>query len=307
MTKCAFDLVFAFDETVSFGYRESVTVSQIKTYMDMDSHEERLHLMIQQQKINEAKEVGKKKQRELLQSRLKEKLEAAKSGTGVHKDEDSVSLEEQLSKLRSEERSQPAWAAALDDSEPAPVAAMPKRGLSLGKKPAQASELLSAAFGKKPAAALKVEEPPEVINPLLEPVKVAIDETVKAVLLSEGGIRGEVEIVGQFVVTVLDPKAELVAFRLTPMDRAYKVKVHPNLNKAMHSENRLEIRDPARGYPERPCAAAEVAPRYAGRARSAPLPLLLAVRNSRRLHSRGRVRADRGGCTPGCDLPHTRA
>ena len=44
----------------------------------MDSHEERLHLMIEQSKINEAKEIAKKKQKELLQSRIKDKLENAK-------------------------------------------------------------------------------------------------------------------------------------------------------------------------------------------------------------------------------------
>lgn len=31
-----------------------VTLSQIKTYTEMDSHEERLHMMVEQSKINEA-------------------------------------------------------------------------------------------------------------------------------------------------------------------------------------------------------------------------------------------------------------
>merc|ERR550514_550597 len=59
--KNAFDIIFAFDEVISFGHRESVTLSQIKTYTEMDSHEEKLHQMIEQSKINEAKEAAKKK------------------------------------------------------------------------------------------------------------------------------------------------------------------------------------------------------------------------------------------------------
>ncbi|KAF4728792.1 Coatomer subunit delta, partial [Perkinsus olseni] len=71
-----FDLVFAFDEVVSFGYREAVTLSQIKTYTEMDSHEERLAQMIEQSKMNEAKEVAKKKQLELARLRAQQAKEA---------------------------------------------------------------------------------------------------------------------------------------------------------------------------------------------------------------------------------------
>ena len=34
----------------------------------MDSHEERLHMMVEQSKINEAREMAKKKQMELVES-----------------------------------------------------------------------------------------------------------------------------------------------------------------------------------------------------------------------------------------------
>merc|ERR1719231_612711 len=67
--KHAFDIVFAFDEVISFGHRESVTLSQIKTYTEMDSHEEKLHQMMEQSKIHEAKEIAKRKQLELAKQR----------------------------------------------------------------------------------------------------------------------------------------------------------------------------------------------------------------------------------------------
>lgn len=38
-----FELVFAFDEVVSLGYKEPVTLSSIQTYLAMDSHTERMH------------------------------------------------------------------------------------------------------------------------------------------------------------------------------------------------------------------------------------------------------------------------
>lgn len=77
----AFDLVFAFDEAISFGYREPVTAAQIHQYVDMESHEERLHQMIQQSKENEAKELARRKQLEFAELRKKQQKEEKMMGS----------------------------------------------------------------------------------------------------------------------------------------------------------------------------------------------------------------------------------
>lgn len=49
----AFSIIFALDEMISFGYRESVTLNQIKVYTEMESHDEKLSLLVQEEKIRE--------------------------------------------------------------------------------------------------------------------------------------------------------------------------------------------------------------------------------------------------------------
>lgn len=44
----AFSLIFAFDEVVALGYRENVNLAQIRTYTEMDSHEEKVFQAVRQ-------------------------------------------------------------------------------------------------------------------------------------------------------------------------------------------------------------------------------------------------------------------
>lgn len=44
--KHAYELLSAFDEIVTLGYRENLTTSQIKTFLEMESHEERIQEII---------------------------------------------------------------------------------------------------------------------------------------------------------------------------------------------------------------------------------------------------------------------
>mmetsp|Transcript_23161 Transcript_23161/g.61937 ORF Transcript_23161/g.61937 Transcript_23161/m.61937 type:complete len:326 (-) Transcript_23161:1297-2274(-) len=52
-----FELVFAFDEVITTGgYREQISLQQIQTNLSMESHEEKLHKMIEQSKVASAKD-----------------------------------------------------------------------------------------------------------------------------------------------------------------------------------------------------------------------------------------------------------
>lgn len=58
----AFDLIFAFDEVIAAGgYREEASLSSIRTNLVMDSHEEKMHDMIEEQKRKVAEDKAREK------------------------------------------------------------------------------------------------------------------------------------------------------------------------------------------------------------------------------------------------------
>lgn len=67
----AFDLILAFDEVISAGgYREEVTLSSIRTNLKMESHEEKMHDMIEDQKRRAAEEKGRARAAELNRDKV---------------------------------------------------------------------------------------------------------------------------------------------------------------------------------------------------------------------------------------------
>uniref|UniRef100_A0A0B6ZVF9 Coatomer subunit delta n=1 Tax=Arion vulgaris TaxID=1028688 RepID=A0A0B6ZVF9_9EUPU len=72
----AFSLIFAFDEIVALGYRENVNLAQIRTFIEMDSHEEKVYQAVRQTQEKEARDHMKKKVKEIKQKNK----DMAKSG-----------------------------------------------------------------------------------------------------------------------------------------------------------------------------------------------------------------------------------
>jgi len=65
----AFDLIFAFDEAVSLGHSEDVNMDKIKTYMEMDSHEEKLANIIKETQLINANKIAQDNAKRLAAAR----------------------------------------------------------------------------------------------------------------------------------------------------------------------------------------------------------------------------------------------
>ena len=79
ITNHAFDIIFAFDEVLNMGYKENATLQQIRTFLEMDSHEEKLAKIAAENKKNEARLLAQQRASEID----RKKLEMREQGHGA--------------------------------------------------------------------------------------------------------------------------------------------------------------------------------------------------------------------------------
>jgi len=256
--KSALDIVFAFDEIVSFGHRGSASLAEVKSYTDMDSHEEASHRVIELSKIDAAREMAARAQQRIRESRPPRGAEGTGEPTcpGSDSGASAGGAPEPLQRTVPTMAVQvgPAWLPAASDpaewgTKPGMRLSRKKPGDGLIGPPEPAAG--AAALAETEAAALAETESAAAapVDPPLRPVRVLMEEKTTAEVRADGSLSGDALCAGQLQVTVLDAaKADLVCFRLGPPSREFKYKVHPNLNKQSHTSNVLEVRDASRAF-----------------------------------------------------------
>ncbi|KAK6159659.1 hypothetical protein DH2020_003040 [Rehmannia glutinosa] len=265
--KTAFELLFAFDEVISLGHKENVTVAQVKQYCEMESHEEKLHKLVLQSKINETKDVMKRKASEIDKSKIEKNrgekggfmsLQSMGSGridTGFGSDTSISSsggfgsgsgfgLNTEVESFSSKAKGRP----------PSSAAAPPKGlGMQLGKtqRTNQFLESLKAegevivedvrpSLGQSKAAA----PPPS------DPVTLTVEEKLNVTLKQDGGI-GNFDLQGTLSLQILNQDDGHIQVQIeTGGNPGILFKTHPNINKELFSgENILGLKDPNRPFP----------------------------------------------------------
>jgi hypothetical protein len=78
----SFDLLCAFDEVVSLGYKENVSLSQVRNVLEGESHEEKIQEIIARNKEAEAKEELKRRAKQLEIQRREQQRRAQQGGGG---------------------------------------------------------------------------------------------------------------------------------------------------------------------------------------------------------------------------------
>lgn len=255
----AFDLIFAFDEVVAIGgYKENVTSGQVRQNTEMESHEEKLHKMIIQSKINETKDLMKKKAMEIERT----KLDAVRAGGAPGRGTPGMASYGSAGGMGggggsgSYARPEPSPMPFAPREQPssASSAAAGRKGMQLGKSKMGRKDFLESlkaegetvediVGGAAAAAAAPVVLPSE-------PVFLLIEEKLSVALNKDGGLEG-MEVTGSMSLTVTKEADACVRVTLagTP-NPGYQFKTHPNIDKSLYADaNVLGLKDPSRPFP----------------------------------------------------------
>jgi hypothetical protein len=265
--KNAFELLTAFDEIVTLGYRENLTMSQIKTFLDMESHEERIQEIIARNKELEASEERKRRAKQLEMQR-KETSRSQRAGGGMGGGMGSGSM--------GRSPSYPAFTPSVPTTNVADTydsyaaekkaaskpLALGKKGMQLGKKKQgtnlyeqvtggmpQEEEPLVSPKPSAPAAAAPASAR-QSISTDREPVHITTSETISARLDREGNVK-TFEVKGEMQLKISDSSFTQVKLDLaTGNTHGAQLMTHPKVDKAVFRNDKvIQLADASKGFP----------------------------------------------------------
>ena len=286
--RAAFELIFAFDEVISLGQREPVNVTQVKQYTEMESHEEKLHKMIIQSKINDTKDVMKRKALEIDKSKVDKMRDRALKGDfgpsvgggpggglGGSRYDMDMGFD-----------SRPPMGGGDDDMGMGMGMGMgggargggggggggrgglslggPKKGLVLGAK-GGASTASNQFLDALRSEGEMVEEKEAsrgrygadqgagaqaAAPPPSDPIVLTLEEKVVAAIMKDGGIE-QLEVQGTISLEVNDEASAMCRIAVSQGDNpGFQFKTHPNIDKQLYaSSSELGLKDPNRPFP----------------------------------------------------------
>ncbi|KAI8715562.1 Coatomer subunit delta [Fusarium sp. LHS14.1] len=266
IVKNAYELLSAFDELVTLGYRENLTISQIKTFLDMESHEERIQEIIARNKELEATEERKRKAKQLEMQR-KDAARSGRSGgmgggmgggSGMPRTPTYPSYTS--ASQSSAANTYDSYEAEKNKSFSKPLAPKAK-GMQLGKK-SKTTDMFERVRGDMggeiddsplvtPAPA-HVETPEPRLSSTLDrdAIHVTVSEAISAKLSREGAVNS-LSISGDLTLRISDPSLTKIKLGLHAVpSHGAQFRTHPNVDRNLFNGSKvIQMSNTARGFP----------------------------------------------------------
>ncbi|SBS83875.1 coatomer subunit delta, putative [Plasmodium ovale] len=230
LKKC-FTIIFYIDELIKNGVREIVNSSQIKTYIEMESHEEKLQTIIRENKEKEEKERRKFIANKLEKNRQKHNKISSNnfiSNDIMNNIDYNINTVDNVI-YKSEEQD------IIDENFNS------YKGMQLSSKKENV-KILNVIENNK------IENKPiiNVKNIFNKPINIVITENIVCTLSSEGTLC-DLDIQGSFNLQVNNDKYSKVIIEL---ENEYKdkAKIHPILDKSKYNFNILELKDKMKNF-----------------------------------------------------------
>ncbi|ETV83953.1 hypothetical protein H257_03332 [Aphanomyces astaci] len=265
-----FDLVFGFDELLTAGgHAEQINLQQIRTNLEMESHEEKLHLMIQKTKLENAtadrkrQEVRiKEEQREKARQERAAGISAKASGyAGFGSGYASpTAASSSYSSQSSFGASTPKEYTPEPLKAPAPSLSSKSSGMKLGGGSKQGSSFLDAMAAEDDlqdippvtSAASSIAAEPKLPDAVgsTDPVSLAIEEKVSVQLNRDGAVE-QLEVKGSLFVAGHDPDSSACRLHLRHSSaNGVNFQTHPKVDKKLfEAQSILALKDDTKPFP----------------------------------------------------------
>ncbi|CAD7087401.1 unnamed protein product [Hermetia illucens] len=256
----AFNLIFAFDEIVALGYRESVNLAQIKTFVEMDSHEEKVYQAVRQTQEREAKQKMREKAKELQRQRMESAKRGGNIGRGGHGGFSSDGFGSSGGIGGGSNISAP----SIENIEIKPSIKLqkpsqPRNALKLGGKSKDVDSFVDQlkSEGEKistltPAstAAAAVARPKIASDIHTESVHLKLEDKLVVRLGRDGGLQ-TFELSGLLTLRISDEKFGRIKVKLENADqRGIQLQTHPNVDKELFkTKGLIGLKNPAKPFP----------------------------------------------------------
>ncbi|CAM8909731.1 unnamed protein product [Rhodiola kirilowii] len=264
--RAAFELIFAFDEVISLGHKENVTVSQVKQYCEMESHEEKLHKLVMQSKINETKDLMKRKANEIDKSKI-EKGRGDKGGFMSMQSMGSSRIESGFNDMSISSNGSgfgggSGFGMTTDvDSfsskpkgRPAASATAPPKGLGMKLGKTQKTNQFLESL-KAEGEVILEDLPPKTgasktVVPATDPITLTAEEKLNVTLKRDGGL-SNFDVQGTLSLQILNQEDAHIQVQIeSGGNPGVLFKTHPNMNRELFAgENILGLKDPSRPFP----------------------------------------------------------
>lgn len=255
-----FDLIFSFDEALTAGgHSENITVQQIRTNLEMESHEEKLHNMILKSKRDAAKtEMKRQQQRIKVEQRDRQRMERAagfSASTSSTAGFGSSSSSAGFGSSGYNSAPSPPSSSQQRSSTPPPAAAkatgMKLGGAKQGKNFVDAMVAEDDLADLPPMSTQVTSAPAPPVQISTEPIVAAMEEKISVKLTRDGDIE-QVEVKGTLYVSANNPDTALCRLALDySTANGINFMCHPKVNKKLfESDSILGLKDAKKPFPE---------------------------------------------------------
>jgi hypothetical protein len=262
ISRHSFELLSAFDEVVSLGYRENLSLSQIRTFLEMESHEERIQEIISRNKEFEATEERKRKEKQIELQR-KEMSRNQSMGGGMGGGMGGMGGGRTTPKFPTYTPPAQKIPDTYDsyEAEKKKTFSAPKgKGMQLGRKSKTTDmfekvrhELGPEADERAPLVSSHTEAQSPVQSNFASEgtgISVTVTENLSAQLARDGNLKS-FEVKGTLLLRITDSSLTKLKLQIAAdTSTGAQFKTHPNVDKgAFTSQSVLQLKDTSRDFP----------------------------------------------------------